>query len=140
MELVTPQADLPPLPPSLWLSWDIKVAVAHESPGAVIAIARRAHGLRQDELAPIAGFSQSTISRLESGGNLAYDIRVLRIFQRLLGIPPRLLGLADERKIQTPFDTHAVDAWKRMHKTAMPPRRELLEAPSRETPTKVTRK
>ncbi len=43
----------------------------------------------------MAGFSQSSISRLESGGNLAFDVRVLRIFQRLLGIPPRLLGLSD---------------------------------------------
>lgn len=44
----------------------------------------------------MAGFSQSAISRLESGGNLAYDTRVLRIAQRLLGIPPHLLGLSDD--------------------------------------------
>jgi transcriptional regulator with XRE-family HTH domain len=86
---------LVPLPPSVWDSWEVERAVAESSPGAVIAIARRAYGLRQDELGAIAGFSQSAISRLESGGNLAFDTRVLRIFQSLLGIPAHLVGLAD---------------------------------------------
>src|SRR6266568_4895998 len=66
------------------------------APGTVVAIARRAHGLRQDELGALAGFSQSAISRLESGSNLAYDLRILRTLHKLLGIPPRLLGLAEE--------------------------------------------
>jgi transcriptional regulator with XRE-family HTH domain len=83
------------LPPSLWESKDVRDAVAAESPGAVVAIARKAHGLRQDELGTLAGFSQSAISRLESGSNIAYDLRVLRTLQRLLGIPAHLLGLTD---------------------------------------------
>jgi tetratricopeptide (TPR) repeat protein/transcriptional regulator with XRE-family HTH domain len=87
---------LRPLPSALWESWEIRQAAAHESPGTVIAIARRAHGLNQGRLGTMAGFSQSAISRLESGGNLAYDTRVLRIVQRLLGIPPHLLGLCDD--------------------------------------------
>ncbi|HEX4703255.1 MAG TPA: helix-turn-helix transcriptional regulator [Pseudonocardiaceae bacterium] len=86
---------LPALPASLWQSWEVRAAVAAGSPGTVVAIARKAHGLRQDELGALAGFSQSAISRLESGSNLAYDIRILRTLQRLLGVPPRLLGLAD---------------------------------------------
>ncbi|HEX4221633.1 MAG TPA: helix-turn-helix domain-containing protein [Pseudonocardiaceae bacterium] len=85
---------LPPLPPSFWNSWQVREAAA-TSPGAVIAIARRAHGLHQGDLGGRAGFSQSTISRLEAGGNLGYDLRVLRALQRLLGVPPFLLGLAD---------------------------------------------
>ena len=92
---VVPGAPLPPLPRSLWESREVREAVRNQSPGAVVAIARRAHGLRQDELGSLAGFSQSAISRLESGSNIAYDLRVLRPLQRLLGIPAHLVGLAD---------------------------------------------
>jgi transcriptional regulator with XRE-family HTH domain len=88
--------DLAPLPASVWSSWEVRAAAAHESPGAVIALARRAHGLSQGQLGHLAGFSQSAISRIESGGNLAYDLRMLRVFQRLLGIPAHLLGLAPD--------------------------------------------
>jgi len=88
--------ELPALPTSLWQSWEVRAAVAAGAPGTVVAIARRAHGLRQDELGTLAGFSQSAISRLESGSNLAYDLRILRTLHKLLGIPPRLLGLAEE--------------------------------------------
>lgn len=93
--VVVPQAPLPPLPGSLWESREVREAVRNQTPGAVVAVARRAHGLRQDELGSLAGFSQSAISRLESGSNISYDLRVLRPMQRLLGIPAHLLGLAD---------------------------------------------
>jgi DNA-binding XRE family transcriptional regulator len=93
--VVVPDGPLPVLPPAIWESKEVRDAVAAESPGAVVAVARRAHGLRQDELGTLAGFSQSAISRLESGSNIAYDMRVLRTLQRLLGIPAHLLGLSD---------------------------------------------
>ncbi|MEU4741574.1 helix-turn-helix transcriptional regulator [Actinosynnema sp. NPDC023658] len=93
--VVAPLSPLPPLPWSLWDGHEVREAVRTRSPGAVVAIARRAHGLRQDELGSLAGFSQSAISRLEAGSNIAYDLRVLRPLQRLLGIPAHLLGLAD---------------------------------------------
>jgi transcriptional regulator with XRE-family HTH domain len=99
---------LPALPPSFWNSWQVREAAA-TSPGAVVAIARRAHGLHQGELGARAGFSQSTISRLEAGGNLAYDMRVLRALQRLLGVPPFLLGLAD-RGVNDPISVEQVMA------------------------------
>ena len=89
-------AGLSPLPAEFWRSWDVTRAVAGSAPGTVIALARQAHGLSQAELGALAGFSQSAISRMETGGNLGYDIRVLRSLGRLLGVPPRLLGLADE--------------------------------------------
>jgi transcriptional regulator with XRE-family HTH domain len=73
----------------------MREAAALDCPGAVIAAARRAHGLRQDQLGELAGFSQSAISRLEAGSNIAYDLCVLRILQQLLGIPAHLLGLSD---------------------------------------------
>ncbi|WP_306750161.1 helix-turn-helix domain-containing protein [Saccharothrix yanglingensis] len=94
-DAATPGGPLPPLPPSLWHGAEVREAVRHRSPGAVVAAARRAHGLRQDELGALAGFSQSAISRLEAGSNIAYDLRVLRPLQRLLGIPAHLLGLSD---------------------------------------------
>jgi transcriptional regulator with XRE-family HTH domain len=93
--VVVPDGPLPMLPPAIWESKDVRDAVAADSPGAVVAIARKAHGLRQDELGTLAGFSQSAISRLEAGSNIAYDMRVLRTLQRLLGIPAHLLGLID---------------------------------------------
>ncbi|NKE59913.1 helix-turn-helix transcriptional regulator [Lentzea sp. PSKA42] len=93
--VVVPDGPLPMLPAALWVSKEVLDAVAAESPGAVVAIARKAHGLRQDELGTLAGFSQSAISRLEAGSNIAYDMRVLRTLQRLLGIPAHLLGLTD---------------------------------------------
>ncbi|MFI6102486.1 helix-turn-helix domain-containing protein [Lentzea sp. NPDC051213] len=93
--VVVPDGPLPLLPPALWESREVQDAVAAESPGAVVAVARKAHGLRQDELGTLAGFSQSAISRLEAGSNIAYDMRVLRTLQRLLGIPAHLLGLVD---------------------------------------------
>ncbi len=87
---------LRPLPVVFWRSWEVTRAAAADMPGAVIALARQAHGLSQAELGALAGFSQSAISRLEAGGSPGFDIRVLKSLGRLLGVPPRLLGLADE--------------------------------------------
>ena len=103
--LIVPTSGLPPLPASLWRSYEVRQAQQHDSPGAVVAVARRAHGLRQDELGTMAGFSQSAISRLEAGSNLAYDTRILRTLQRLLGIPAHLLGLAEDSVALRPADT-----------------------------------
>ncbi len=103
--LIVPTGGLPPLPAALWRSFEVKQARAHDSPGTVVAIARRAHGLRQDELGTMAGFSQSAISRLEAGSNLAYDTRILRTLQRLLGIPAHLLGLAEDSVVLRPSDS-----------------------------------
>jgi transcriptional regulator with XRE-family HTH domain len=84
------------LPSAVWDSYEIRTAAAHDNPGEVIALTRRAHGLSQAQLGALAGFSQSAISRIESGGNLAFDLRMLRVFQRVLGIPAYLLGLAQD--------------------------------------------
>ena len=84
------------LPSAVWDSYEIRTAAAHDHPGEVIAAARRAYGLSQAQLGGLAGFSQSAISRIESGGNLAFDLRMLRVFQRILGVPAHLLGLAQD--------------------------------------------
>ncbi len=98
-----------PLPGALWSSWDVREA-ARQGPGAVIAVARRAHGLNQAEFGTLAGLSQSAVSRLESGGNLAFDLRILRLLQRVLGIPGPLLGLADGAYPMPGPDAHRLSA------------------------------
>jgi hypothetical protein len=60
--VVVPLSPLPSLPRSVWESHEVREAARTRSPGAVVAIARRAHGLRQDELGSLAGFSQPTCS------------------------------------------------------------------------------
>jgi hypothetical protein len=90
--VVVPDGPLPLLPPAIWESREVQDAVAAESPGAVVAIARKAHGLRQDELGTLAGFSQSAISRLEAGSNIAYDMRVLRTPSGCSAFPPICSG------------------------------------------------
>jgi tetratricopeptide (TPR) repeat protein len=87
---------LTPLQPEVWDSPQVRQAVAYSNPGAVVAFARHAHGLHPSRLADMAGLSQAAICHLESGGELAHDVRALRSLQRLLGIPPYLLGLSDE--------------------------------------------
>jgi transcriptional regulator with XRE-family HTH domain len=88
--------DLRPLLPETWGSWQVRHAVEQGDAGTVVTVARQAHGLHQSQLATMSGFSQQAISQVESGNDLAHDIRVLRRLQRLLGIPPHLLGLSDE--------------------------------------------
>ena len=103
-------AGLNPLQPDVWESPRIGQAVEHHSPGTVIAIARQAHGLHPSRLADMAGLSQAAISNLESGGDLSHDTRALRRLQRVLGIPPHLLGLSDESVPLRPGDAHQLFA------------------------------
>jgi transcriptional regulator with XRE-family HTH domain len=63
-------------------------------PGSIIRLARVARGETQTQTGRACGFSQSQISRLESGRACAYDIRHLTLLARHLEIPPHLLGLA----------------------------------------------
>ena len=100
-------AGLSPLPVVFWRSWAVTRAASAGLPGTVIALARQAHGLSQAELGVLAGFSQSAISRLETGGNLGFDIRILRSLGQLLGVPPRLLGLAEDGGAAVPGEPRA---------------------------------
>lgn len=63
-------------------------------PGSVIRAARLAKRETQRQTGKACGFSQSEISRIESGKAHAYDIRHLGRLARHLDIPPELLGLA----------------------------------------------
>jgi transcriptional regulator with XRE-family HTH domain len=67
-------------------------------PGSIIRYARLARGETQLETGQACGFSQSQISRIESGKAHAYDIRHLARLARHLEIPPHLLGLTPPRE------------------------------------------
>ena len=64
------------------------------NPGSIIRLARVARGETQTQTGDACGFSQSQISRIESGKAHSYDIRHLSRLARYLDIPPPLLGLA----------------------------------------------
>lgn len=63
-------------------------------PGATIKAARVALGWSQTTLASTVGFSQSTVSRLESGRTRVHrDVRALQQLGSALGVSPSALGL-----------------------------------------------
>ena len=72
----------------------VVVPASGANPGSIIRLARLARGETQTQTGRACGFSQSQISRIESGKAYAYDIRHLSRLARHLDIPPRLLGLA----------------------------------------------
>lgn len=73
---------------------EARAAVLSGKRGTLIRLAREAIGLRQTDLGRMLGYSQSTISRIESGRQHANDMSVLSAAAELLGIPPAMLGLA----------------------------------------------
>ncbi|GAB2806732.1 hypothetical protein GCM10027200_03040 [Lentzea nigeriaca] len=73
----------------------MREAVEHDAPGAIVAVVRRAR-LKQAELAAMARLWKSAITRIEAGGARRFDLRVVRVLQKLPGIPSHLLGLAEQ--------------------------------------------
>jgi transcriptional regulator with XRE-family HTH domain len=76
------------------VSAQVVAPASDASPGSIIRLARLARGETQTQTGRACGFSQSQISRIESGKAYAYDIRHLSRLARHLDIPPHLLGLA----------------------------------------------
>ena len=64
------------------------------NPGSIIRLARLARCETRTQTGRACGFTQSQISRIESGKAYAYDIRHLSRLASHLDIPPHLLGLA----------------------------------------------
>jgi transcriptional regulator with XRE-family HTH domain len=60
--------------------------------GGMIRFARQARGWRQDDLATAAGYSRSTISRMETGARAGTDVQMIRHVAAAAGIPSSLLS------------------------------------------------
>jgi transcriptional regulator with XRE-family HTH domain len=77
---------------ALWTSARVRSLLAARDTGGMIRLARQARGWRQDDLARAAGYSRSTISRLETGARAGADVDVIRRVAGAAGIPSRLLS------------------------------------------------
>jgi transcriptional regulator with XRE-family HTH domain len=80
----------------VWSSDAMRRAVTARDVGRIVALARRAAGLSQAELAALCSYSQSTISRLETNRQGVDDIRLLRQVVNALNLPPHFVGLAPD--------------------------------------------
>jgi transcriptional regulator with XRE-family HTH domain len=78
---------------ALWASARAHALAEAGDIGGVIRLARQARGWRQEDLANAAGFSRSTISRLETGSRAGTDITMIRDVAAKAGIPPAILGV-----------------------------------------------
>ena len=87
-------------------AWTTMPAVAQAASngdyGAVLRTARVAAGLNLEEAAALAGFSASTLSRMETKRNRHWDVRELRRLAEVFAIPAHLFGLS-----RSTFDTGA---------------------------------
>lgn len=70
-------------------------AAAEGRYGTLLRLARTAAGLTLDQAGRQAGYSASTLSRVERGKQPLTDVMVLRRLAAVFNIPPRLFGLAD---------------------------------------------
>jgi transcriptional regulator with XRE-family HTH domain len=85
----------PTAPAGLWDRPEMAAALAEHDMGTVVRIFRRWTGASQSDISVLVGLPQPHISELERGGR---RITALALFERFadgLGIPRRLLGLAD---------------------------------------------
>ena len=71
-------------------------ALAEHDLGAVIRIFRQRTGASQSDISVLVGIPQPHISVLEHGKRQVISFDLLQRFADGLGIPPKLLGLADE--------------------------------------------
>ncbi|RCG29620.1 XRE family transcriptional regulator [Sphaerisporangium album] len=82
----------PAAPAWLWDSAPVREALASADMAAFLTSIRAAMGLSQLELASLAGWSQSTVNRIESGErNTLYDIRELLRFTDTIAMPRHAL-------------------------------------------------
>ncbi|MFF4924914.1 helix-turn-helix domain-containing protein [Kitasatospora sp. NPDC001261] len=62
----------------------------------ILQLYRELHGLPQQELADLLGYSTSYVSRIETGSRTVTDIAALRHIAERLGLPPHCLGITDD--------------------------------------------
>lgn len=83
---------------ALWASAKAQSLLRTRNLGGTIRFARLARGWRQDDLAAVAGYSRSTISRLETGARAGTDVEMIRRVAAAADVPSHflseLLGIA----------------------------------------------
>jgi transcriptional regulator with XRE-family HTH domain len=92
----------------IWQSDAVLAAINSGNRGAIVRVARQAQHLTLTQLAARCGYSISALSRMERGLQPLTDIRVLRSLANVLGIPPRVFGLADTPRPSAPQPRRAV--------------------------------
>lgn len=78
-----------------WSKQAVRDASREGNYGRVIQLARREARLTQRQLGEACGITQSAVSRLESRAAGPYSMDILASAAAHLGLPPRLVGLAD---------------------------------------------
>jgi transcriptional regulator with XRE-family HTH domain len=78
----------------IWHTPAAQEAAAAGHFGALIRMTRIARRLSLVRTGELVGYSASTLSRIETGQRRLTDVTQLRRFSDVLGIPPRLFGLA----------------------------------------------
>ncbi|MFC4513236.1 multiprotein-bridging factor 1 family protein [Streptomyces ehimensis] len=79
-----------------WSESAVRTAASEGDYGRVIELVRQAARLTQGQLGDACGMSQSAVSRLERRGQREYPMATLARIAHHLGIPLRLVGLADD--------------------------------------------
>ncbi|HEV2374929.1 MAG TPA: helix-turn-helix transcriptional regulator, partial [Streptosporangiaceae bacterium] len=80
-------------PTWLWDSLPMRRALARLDPGAALAVFRTVCGLSQQDVAEIMGWSQSTVSLVESGQrDTLFDLRELLRFADMVEMPRAALA------------------------------------------------
>ncbi len=77
---------------ALWVSARARALLAARDIGGMIRLARQARRWKQDDLAAAAGYSRSTISRLETGTRVSTDLGMILRVAEATGIPLPLVG------------------------------------------------
>ncbi|GHH84647.1 hypothetical protein GCM10017771_14330 [Streptomyces capitiformicae] len=87
-----------------WQSPAISDASRRGDYGRVIELVRKEARMTQKQLGEACGLSQSAISRLEKRGTGSYSRDTLAAVAAHLGIPLRMVGLAEQRTVRNGFE------------------------------------
>ncbi|GHF77016.1 hypothetical protein GCM10018790_63880 [Kitasatospora xanthocidica] len=84
----------------------------------ILQFHREIHGLPQQELADLLGYSTSYVSRIETGSRTITDIGALRHLAERLGLPPHCLGITDDTDADHQLVIQLADSVLRLARTA----------------------
>lgn len=124
---------------ALWDSARARALIAARDIGGVVRLMRQARGWRQADLGKAAGYSASTISRLETNRRAAVDVEMLRRVAHAAGIPSRVLGALLGLPFPTPVTVTATTG-RRVEEDDPMRRRELLTAGGLAVPLRLLTK